>query len=80
MIRRVSPFGFARVVVSRWDAAVAAEVPEELLNRLCIAIGWRAYKAYVELLASPRWQRAFNAGARAERLLMASNGTKDPKG
>jgi transaldolase len=69
----------ASLFISRWDAAVAAEVPEGLRNQLGIAIGKRAYKAYVELMASPRWQRAFNAGARAQRLLMASTGTKDPK-
>ena len=39
----------------------------------------RTYKAYRELLNSPRWQRAFNAGARPQRLLWASTGTKDPK-
>jgi transaldolase len=31
------------------------------------------------LLASPRWQRSYNAGARPQRLLWASTGTKDPK-
>jgi transaldolase len=69
----------ASLFISRWDAAVAAEVPEGLRNQLGIAIGKRAYKAYVELMASPRWQRAFNEGARAQRLLMASTGTKDPR-
>lgn len=69
----------ASLFISRWDAAVAAHVPEDLRNQLGIAIGKRTYKAYVELMASPRWQRAFNAGARAQRLLMASTGTKDPK-
>ena len=69
----------ASLFISRWDAAVAADVPEGLRNQLGIAIGRRAYKAYVELMASPRWQRAFNEGARAQRLLMASTGTKDPK-
>jgi transaldolase len=39
----------------------------------------RAYKAYRELLGSPRWQRAFNAGARPQRLLWASTGVKDPE-
>lgn len=39
----------------------------------------RTYKAYRELLGSPRWQRAFNAGTRPQRLLWASTGTKDPK-
>ena len=54
-------------------------MPEALRNQLGIAISKRAYKAYRELLASPRWQRAFNAGARPQRLLWASTGTKDPK-
>ena len=69
----------ASLFVSRWDVAVAGKVPQTLVNALGIAIGQRAYKAYAELLASPRWQRAFNAGARPQRLLFASTGTKDPK-
>ncbi|HZB92732.1 MAG TPA: hypothetical protein VE397_14900, partial [Stellaceae bacterium] len=64
---------------SRWDVAVGGKVPGELTNRLGIAIAQRAYRAYQELLASPRFQRAANAGARAQRLLWASTGTKDPK-
>ena len=52
---------------------------EALHNRLGIAIAKRTYKAYRDLLDSPRWQRAFNAGARPQRLLWASTGTKDPK-
>ena len=68
----------ASVFVSRWDGAVAKTVPPELRNRLGIAMAQRIYKAYNGLLASPRWQRAFNAGARAQRLLWASTGTKDP--
>jgi transaldolase len=68
----------ASLFVSRWDVAVAGKVPQALTNRLGIAIGRRVYKAYRDLLASDRWLRAFNAGARAQRLLMASTGTKDP--
>jgi len=68
----------ASLFVSRWDVAVATRVPAPLRNRLGIAIGKRAYRTYVQLLASPRWQRVFNAGARPQRLLMASTGTKDP--
>jgi transaldolase len=64
--------------VSRWDTAVASKVPEALHNRLGIAIAMRTYKAARELLGSPRWQRAYNAGARPQRLLWASTGTKDP--
>jgi transaldolase len=68
----------ASVFVSRWDAAVKGKVPTELTNRLGIAIAERTYKACRELLSSPRWQRAYNAGARPQRLLWASTGTKDP--
>jgi transaldolase len=68
----------ASVFISRWDAAVKDKVPEALRNQLGIAIAKRTYKAYRELLGSPRWQRVFNAGARPQRLLWASTGTKDP--
>jgi len=54
-------------------------VPEALVNKLGVAIGQRTYKAYHDLLGSDRWLRAANAGARAQRLLWASTGTKDPK-
>src|SRR5580658_3773166 len=69
----------ASLFISRWDVAVAAEAPAALKDALGVAIGKRVYKAYSDLLASPRWQRAFNAGARPQRLLFASTGTKDPK-
>jgi transaldolase len=69
----------ASVFVSRWDAAIAGKVPAALNNRLGIAIAKRTYKAYRGLLDSPRWQRIYNAGARPQRLLWASTGTKDPK-
>jgi transaldolase len=69
----------ASLFVSRWDVAVSGKVPGELADRLGIAIAQRCYKSYRELLASARFQRAFNAGARAQRLLWASTGTKDPK-
>ena len=69
----------ASLFISRWDVAVTGKVPGELANRLGIAVAQQCYKAYRELLASVRFQRAFNAGARAQRLLWASTGTKDPK-
>jgi transaldolase len=69
----------ASVFVSRWDTAVVGKVPEELRDRLGIAVAMQTYKAYRSLLDSPRWQRVFNAGARPQRLLWASTGTKDPK-
>jgi transaldolase len=69
----------ASVFVSRWDVAVAGKVPAALNDRLGIAIAKRTYKAYRDLLGSPRWERIYNAGARPQRLLWASTGTKDPK-
>ena len=69
----------ASVFISRWDTAVMGKVPEPLNDKLGIAIAKVIYKTYRDLLASPRWQRAFNAGARLQRLLFASTGTKDPK-
>jgi transaldolase len=68
----------ASLFISRWDVAVADEVSDELRNRLGIAVGKRSYRAYRELLESDRWGRLENDGARPQRLLFASTGTKDP--
>ena len=68
----------ASVFISRWDTAVKDAVPEALRNQLGIAVAKQIYKAYRKLLGSPRWQRVFNSGARPQRLLWASTGTKDP--
>jgi transaldolase len=68
----------ASIFISRWDAAVMGKTPETLRDRLGIAIAKRTYQAYRSLLASPRSQRVLNAGARPQRLLWASTGTKDP--
>jgi transaldolase len=69
----------ASIFVSRWDVAVKDKVPGKLHNRLGIAIANRTYKAYRELLASPRWRKLAASGARPQRLLWASTGTKDPE-
>ena len=69
----------ASIFVSRWDAAVAGKVPAALQAQLGIAMAKRTYKAYRDLLASDRWLRLLNVGARSQRLLWASTGTKDPK-
>jgi len=69
----------ASVFVSRWDAAVVNKTPDELHNQLGIAVAKRTYKAARELLNSPRWTRVYNLGARPQRPLWASTGTKDPK-
>jgi transaldolase len=68
----------ASLFISRWDVAVAEEAPDELRNQLGIAVAYRAYRAYHELLDSERSQRLLNEGARPQRLLWASTGTKDP--
>jgi transaldolase / glucose-6-phosphate isomerase len=68
----------ASLFVSRWDAASASKLPDHLRNRLGIAVGQRAFKAYRELLASERWRRLADAGARPQRLLWASTSAKDP--
>jgi transaldolase len=69
----------ASLFVSRWDAAVAGKVPASLENKLGIAVAHDCYRAYSQLLSSERWRRVQNAGARPQRLLFASTGTKDPK-
>jgi len=68
----------ASLFVSRWDVAIKDKVPAELRNRLGIAIAKLTYKAYHELLSSTRWAKLSSAGARPQRLLWASTGTKDP--
>jgi transaldolase len=69
----------ASLFVSRWDVAVAGKVPADLDHRLGIAVSKRTYAAYRRLLDSDRWLRLLNRGARAQRLLWGSTGTKDPK-
>jgi transaldolase len=68
----------ASIFVSRWDVAVKDKVSAAIQNRLGIAIAVRTYKAYRDLLASPRWLKLAGSGARPQRLLWASTGTKDP--
>src|SRR5208337_4080687 len=69
----------ASVFISRWDVAVSDKVPEDLRDKLGIAIAKRTYKAYRELLSTPRWKKIVAAGYNPQRLLLASTGTKDPK-
>jgi transaldolase len=68
----------ASVFVSRWDRAVVDQVPVVMHNRLGLALMRRTYRAYRDLLESPRWQKLERQGARAQRVLWASTGTKDP--
>jgi len=69
----------ASLFVSRWDKSTMDKLPAELRNKLGPAIGRQAYKAYRDVLESERWQRLEGLGARPQRLLFASTGTKDPK-
>ncbi len=69
----------ASMFISRWDVAVKAKAPEALRDQLGIAVAGQTYKTYRLLVDSPPWQRIFNAGARRQRLLWASTGTKDPE-
>ncbi len=69
----------ASLFVSRWDRAVADNVPQELRNRLGIAVAARTYRAHEALHESKRWRDLEAAGARRQRMLWASTGTKDPK-
>jgi len=68
----------ASLFVSRWDVAANPQLPVELQHKLGIAVARKTYRAYRELLASPRWQKLAAAGAQPQRLLWASTGTKDP--
>ena len=81
-IRRCLERGFQRIridALTKGALAVIANLPAELRDKLGPAIGQQAYKAYRDVLESDRWQRLANVGARAQRLLFASTGTKDPK-
>ncbi len=68
----------ASIFVSRWDVAVKDKVSAQYRNRLGIAVAMHTYEAYRQLLASKRWQTLAASGARPQRLLWASTGTKDP--
>jgi len=67
----------ASIFISRWDVAVAVKAPEGLKNQLGIAMAGRVYTSYLDVISSSSWLRMYNAGARPQRLLWASTGTKD---
>lgn len=69
----------ASIFISRWDKAVMDKVPDELRDKLGIAVAHQAYRDYRAMLYSDRWQRLASMGARPQRLLFASTSTKDPK-
>jgi transaldolase len=67
----------ASVFVSRWDGPLAGDLPADLHLKLGIATAQLTYNAYTGLIHSDRWARLMNSGARPQRLLWASTGTKD---
>jgi transaldolase len=68
----------ASLFISRWDPATAKLLPVDLHNQAGLAVGRQTYVACRAFYASERWQRLLAAGARPQRLLFASTGTKDP--
>ncbi|TAM10538.1 MAG: transaldolase [Nevskiaceae bacterium] len=68
----------ASVFISRWDVKVAERIAPVRRNTLGLAVARACYADYCALLASPRMQHLQNLGARPQRLLWASTGTKDP--
>jgi transaldolase len=70
---------YLRGIERRIAAGLTNKVPDELRDKLGIAIAQRTYKAYYDLLATPRWRAIASAGYNPQRLLLASTGTKDPR-
>lgn len=68
----------ASLFVSRWDRATAKSLPAQLVNTVGIAVGSQCYAAYLDLIAGDRFKALEQKGARPQRLLYASTGTKDP--
>jgi transaldolase len=70
----------ASFFVSRVDAKVDPLLPtgSDLRGRVAIANAHRAYARYRERFADGRWLGLREAGARSQRPLWASTGTKDP--
>jgi len=69
----------ASLFVSRWDRAAAKLVPPEFRDRCGIAVAQRTYRCYRERYAAERWRSLAASGARPQRLLWASTGTKNPE-
>lgn len=69
----------ASLFISRWDVATSSKLPAALKNQLGLAVGRESYKAYCQLIQSPRYLKVLNQGASVQRLLVASTGTKDPQ-
>jgi transaldolase len=68
----------ASIFVSRWDVASVEQLPAELKDTLGIAVAKQAYRSYRQIVGSEGWRALEAQGARPQRLLFASTGTKDP--
>jgi transaldolase len=70
----------ASFFVSRVDAKADAQLPSDspLRGEIAIANAQRAYGLYRERFGDQRWRALEAAGARPQRPLWASTGTKDP--
>ena len=70
----------ASFFVSRVDTAVDRQLPagSPLRGKVAVANARRAYGRFRRLFSGPRWERLAGAGARLQRPLWASTGTKDP--
>ena len=70
----------ASFFVSRVDTEADARLPEgsDLRGRVAIANAQQAYARYRERFSEQRWRALARAGARTQRPLWASTGTKDP--
>ncbi|MAD19166.1 MAG: transaldolase [Planctomycetaceae bacterium] len=68
----------ASLFISRWDKGTADVLQGDLRNAAGIAIGERTYKSFHEFINGDRWTELKEHGAKPQRLLMASTGTKDP--
>jgi transaldolase len=67
------------IFISRSDVAVHDEVPDDLKNTLGVAVGKVTYRDWRRLFETDRWKGLADQGARLQRLLFASTGTKDPE-
>ena len=56
-----------------------AELAKSLLGQVAVANAKLAYQSYKELFGSLRFNNLIEAGARVQRLLWASTGTKNPE-
>jgi transaldolase/glucose-6-phosphate isomerase len=70
----------ASFFVSRVDTKVDAQLPDDspLRGKLAVANAQVAYGRFKKISSGPRWEKLASAGARVQRPLWASTGTKDP--